>query len=497
MAGMSAGSQPSYDEVAAENLVLREQIAVLVARIAELEARLNQNSRNSSKPPGSDSPFVKPVSSRKKGQRRAGRPDGQGGVTLAQVADPRYIREYEPELCHSCGSGLAGAPEAGRERRQVFDLPELAVEVTEHQVVRRCGCGQVCRAVPPAGVTAPAVCGPQVAGLVVELWNGQFLARERGAQVMGQVFGAPMAPGTVASMATRCARALGGFQDAVRDKLAGAEVVNVDETVFRVQTKLQWVHSPSTGKYSLLTVHPRRGSVAMDAMGVLPAFTGIAQHDAWARAAEEEHARRAAATSGECDIDILVVDDQLNGGAIPVAHKRGKGGRSVLDHACRIALHVHVLIWWAGDKATLVSFLVHPLDLPWKRAYWKMVRHRNYQNAAFEAHDRHATLAVHSGDWALGHEARETAPNYARFVTDPFGPLTVAWDLAGGRLHRLGGRLSLIAAQQEGGFSEFCGNRSAHLVAFASQYRLDLADPVVQALLDDLGPSSRREESGP
>lgn len=59
-------------------------------------------------------------------------------------------------------------------------------------------------------------------------------------------------------------------------------MVNVDETGFRVQAGLQWVHSASTGKYSLLTVHPRRGRVAMDAMGVLPGFTGIAQHDAWA-----------------------------------------------------------------------------------------------------------------------------------------------------------------------------------------------------------------------
>jgi transposase len=283
MVGMSAGSQPSYDELAVLIVGLREENAMLSARIAELEARLNQNSRNSSRPSGSDSPFVKPVSLRKKGQRRPGRPDGQDGVTLSQVADPGYTLEYEPEVCHSCGSGLVGAPEVGRERRQVFDLPEFAMEVTEHQLVsRRCGCGQVCRAVPPAGVAAPVQYGPRVAGLVVGLWHGQFLARERVAQVMGQVFGAPMAPGTVASMATRCAGALAGFQDAVREKLAGAEVVNLDETGFRVEAKLQWVHSASTGKYSLLTVHPKRGRVAMDAMGVLPAFTGIARHDAWA-----------------------------------------------------------------------------------------------------------------------------------------------------------------------------------------------------------------------
>ena len=75
-------------------------------------------------------------------------------------------------------------------------------------------------------------------------------------------------------------------------------------------------------------------------------------------------------------------------------------------------------------------------------------------------------------------------------------PDPVAWDLAGGLLHRMGGRLSLIAAQQEDGFSEFSGNRGAYLVAFATRYGPVLADPFVQSLLDDLG-HPRREESRP
>ncbi|MBS2967001.1 IS66 family transposase [Actinocrinis puniceicyclus] len=280
---MPVAPKPSYEELVALVVAQQEQITLLTARIAELEAALKQNSKNSSKPPSSDSPFVKPASLRKKGARRPGRPGGQPGATLEQVADPRYTVQYEPELCHSCGSGLAGAVEVGRERRRVFDLSELALEVTEHQLIaRRCGCGQVCTAVAPVGVAAPVQYGARVAAVVVGLWHGQFLARERVAAVMGEVFGAPMAPGTVASMATRCAAALVGFEDAVRERLVEAEAVNFDETGFRVEAGLAWVHSASTDRYSLLMVHPKRGTVAMDAIGVLPVFTGIAQHDAWA-----------------------------------------------------------------------------------------------------------------------------------------------------------------------------------------------------------------------
>src|SRR5439155_21604183 len=67
-----------------------------------------------------------------------------------------------------------------------------------------------------------------------------------------------------------------------RSNLAAAEVVNLDETGLRVEGKLRWVHYASTGKYSFITVHDRRGVKGMDAAGVLPVFTGIAVHDAWA-----------------------------------------------------------------------------------------------------------------------------------------------------------------------------------------------------------------------
>ena len=285
MAVVPAAPKPSYDELALLVVAQAEEIARLKARITELEARLNQNSRNSSRPPGSDSPFVKPSpkSLRKKGVRRPGRPDGQPGTTLRQVDEPDHVLVHEPEVCCSCGEGLAGRPVAGTERRQVLDLPEIAPVVTEHRLVaRRCGCGQVTKALAPVGVGAQAQYGARIAALAVGLWHGQFLAKARVAEIMGSVFGAPMAPGTVASMATRLAAGLGEFVEQVRAEIAAARVAGFDETGFRVEGALAWVHSAHTDQYSLLTVHPRRGREAMDAAGVLPAFAGVAVHDAWA-----------------------------------------------------------------------------------------------------------------------------------------------------------------------------------------------------------------------
>ena len=75
---------------------------------------------------------------------------------------------------------------------------------------------------------------------------------------------------------------LGGFPEHAREQIAGSDVAGSDETGFRVDGRLHWVHCARTGKYTLLMVHPRRGKQAIEAMGVLPSSGGVAVHDTWA-----------------------------------------------------------------------------------------------------------------------------------------------------------------------------------------------------------------------
>lgn len=109
---------------------------------------------------------------------------------------------------------------------------------------------------------------------------GQFLSKKRTAQALAELFGTPVSSGTVAAMTERAAGRLDSLLDLVRGQIASARVAHFDETGLRVQNRLHWMHSASTGTYSLITVHDRRGVAGMDAAGVLPAFTGVAVHDA-------------------------------------------------------------------------------------------------------------------------------------------------------------------------------------------------------------------------
>jgi transposase len=277
---------PSYEVLAALVVSLRGELARAQERIAELEERLRQTSRNSSVPPSADGlakPPPRSRSLRKKGGRKPGGQDGHPGQTLAQVAKADREERHEPRWCSRCGAGLAGRPVTGIERRQVFDLPPVMVKVTEHQLIEReCGCGQRTGGAAPEGAEAPVQYGPRVAAVVIYLYIGQFLSKNRTAQALAELFGVPLSPGTVAAVTARAAGKLDGFLERVRENIAASDVAGFDETGFRVAGRLHWVHCARTGKYTLLMVHPRRGRKAMEAMGVLASFAGVAVHDAWA-----------------------------------------------------------------------------------------------------------------------------------------------------------------------------------------------------------------------
>ncbi|MET8535084.1 IS66 family transposase [Streptomyces sp. NPDC005065] len=276
---------PSYEELAALVVELRSELAQARARIADLEAQLGQNSTNSSKPPSSDG-LAKPApkSLRGKSGRGPGRPKGQPGATLYQVETPDETFTHRPGPCTGCGADLSEAPVVGVERRQVFDLPEeIRLQVTEHQLLSiRCACGKKARAAAPAQVAAPVQYGPRLAAVGVYLMHGQFLSKDRTARALADLFGAPVAVATVAGWVRRCARTLDTFGRAVAEQVARAPLAFFDETGFRTAGCLHWLHSASTGMFVHLSVHRRRGTETTDAAGILPAFRGVAMHDAWA-----------------------------------------------------------------------------------------------------------------------------------------------------------------------------------------------------------------------
>src|SRR5450756_1672689 len=184
---------------AAENAALRERNRLLSEEVAELRRRVDQNPRNSHRPPSSEG-YAKPAprSRRERTDRQPGGQPGHPGATLGQVATPAERVRHRPEVCAGCGAALAEASVETTEHRQVFDLPEIALRVVEHALEhRRCGCGRVTMADPPAGVTAPAQYGPGVRALATYLLAGQHLPLARTGELLAELIGASVSQGSL------------------------------------------------------------------------------------------------------------------------------------------------------------------------------------------------------------------------------------------------------------------------------------------------------------
>lgn len=264
----------------AQVAALTAQVTALAAKVAELEGRLAQNSRNSSKPPSSDGPNKpKPKSLRQAGQKPTGGQPGHTGHTLKKVAQPDHIESHVPPVhCTACARPLPDAVVV--ETRQVFDIPPLSYEVTEHRVLEaRCTCGKVHRGEFPGDVAAPVQYGARIKAAVVHLTHQHMMPVARTGELVGDLFGLPISDATVLAINEEAAARLAPTVAAIGEALKTVPVAHADETGMRVAGSLHWLHAMATNTLTWLGSHANRGKKAFDAFGILAAFTGTLVHD--------------------------------------------------------------------------------------------------------------------------------------------------------------------------------------------------------------------------
>jgi transposase len=266
-------------------LAQQEEIMALKAVIADLTARLSQNSANSHKPPSSDGlakkPLIKPALPKQTGKKPGGQP-GHPGKTLLFVEQPDLIYTHQATQCQQCGLPLQG-PGHILARRQVFDLPQPRLQVDEHQlVVHQCPCGCVMRGQFPAGVDAPVQYGPRIQAQSVLLNVDYRVPFAKIRQFWADLTGYAYNPATLVSVQTTLDEQLVPVEEQIKEQLKAAAVCHFDETGVRVGGKLQWLHVASNADYTHLFVHPKRGQDALlSAQGIFGDCVKWTVHDCW------------------------------------------------------------------------------------------------------------------------------------------------------------------------------------------------------------------------
>ncbi len=241
---------------------LSKQVAKQGEQIAELQRRLNRNSRNSSVPPSQDPPGAPEPkrpdpSGRAQGAQQGHR--GKGRKLLPAEAVDRVI-DHWPGRC-GCGRPFAeGDEETGEPaRHQVTELPEIAVCVTEHRLHRRLcpDCGEAARAELPADVPAGAF-GPRMEAAVATLAVRNRVSRRDTVELMDELFGAALASGTVDAILARTGEALEEPYEALLERVRSAPALNVDETGWRLRGQKRTLWGAVTSRTAVFRIAPDR-----------------------------------------------------------------------------------------------------------------------------------------------------------------------------------------------------------------------------------------------
>ena len=267
-----AGLQRELAELRAENAALKQEVA-------DLRRQLGKNSSNSSKPPSSDGLSKKPRivgSLRGVSNKQSGGQPGHQGDTLRPVAEPDKIERHEVSRCAHCQAGLTAAMATGMEKRQVFDMPQPRLEVTEHQAhIYTCaGCRGVTKAAFPPAVSAHVQYGPRIKAAAVYLNVQHLVPEDRVGAIMQDLFGAGrLCPASIVAWGEKKAAELAPVVAHISALVAKAAVRNLDETGFRISSKTQWLHTASTVALTHYRVSEKRGAVLTSLQG------GVIVHD--------------------------------------------------------------------------------------------------------------------------------------------------------------------------------------------------------------------------
>ena len=119
-------------------------IKTLWDRLNDLEERVKQTIRNSSRSPSSDGPGAMPIPGRKSSGKSRGAQPGHKGSKRKMVEQVDNTYAYHPDKHCPCGGHMKPASNPYR-RHQVFEIPAQAFSVDEHQLFTATCAHRACR----------------------------------------------------------------------------------------------------------------------------------------------------------------------------------------------------------------------------------------------------------------------------------------------------------------------------------------------------------------
>ena len=259
---------------------LQKQLETQGARLEQLEVRVNKNSRNSSKPPSSDSPYSNPERPTKaKGGKPKGGQKGHQGHRQ-QMLVPTRIDQITPSHC-SCGhrdfSRQTMTPFYTHQHTELEDIPLNII----HFVLTKCDCpkcGKSVKAGLPASVRTGY--GPRLSAFIGELSGLNGMSRNDVKRLCGSVLGLPISTGAIQKIIDRVSTAIEPAYKAIGRIAQSAPCNYVDETSWRKNSWLNWLWAMVNQRVAYYRVDPRRSREAFEEL--IGDWQGILVSDGYA-----------------------------------------------------------------------------------------------------------------------------------------------------------------------------------------------------------------------
>jgi transposase len=260
--------------------LLLARIAELGARVSELEARLNRTPRNSSLPPSSQHPHAKPAPQKKPNGRKPGGQQGHAKSErpLVPVEQCTQVVPVVPETCRRCGEPLAGR-DAEPLRHQVWDIPEITPLVTEYQLHRlTCPCCSIstCGLLPPGVPHGQA--GPRLIALVALLMGCFKQSKRRVALFLEQVLNQPCSAGWVVKLQNQATAALAPPYEELAARLPTEPVLGIDESPTKEARQKSWLWTFVAGTYTVFALRTTRAATVLQEL-LTDGFEGVVNCD--------------------------------------------------------------------------------------------------------------------------------------------------------------------------------------------------------------------------
>ena len=236
--------------------------AMLVARVAELEAKLGlppKTPDNSSVPP---SRGQKPSgSSLPKPKRKA-----HAGTHRPLHPNPTSRRDVLATACQHCRADVSGTPQAPVHAYDRIEIPEIKPDVTRMTLFGgTCPCcRKAFKAEAPAGLEPGSPFGENLRAFALYLRFTQAISLERLARLFSDLIGMEISEGALVNILQASRSAFSGAAGAIRQRLLSGTVLQSDETGARVGTRSWWLWTFHNGKDACFRLRPSRGKAVVE-----------------------------------------------------------------------------------------------------------------------------------------------------------------------------------------------------------------------------------------